>query len=194
MPTKWCKAILFFSATPSIMCLNTVFRDLPLLVAKLGLITHVPQLRHNGLYVINKHRASVFSLIHTHTPAHIHPHTHTHTLLSPFPEWKGGQTTSRGYFWCYISDMQNTVGTRVCDTRGKHKAHCYSETHTKWISKNWRHLKTDLSTLNLKYNILCVCFKYKIVFFAALNFMLSFDCLFAKMIKGVYRLNLIRKF
>lgn len=47
------------------MCLNTVFRDLPLLFAKLGLITHVLQLRHNGLYVINKHRPSALSYTHT---------------------------------------------------------------------------------------------------------------------------------
>lgn len=46
------------------MCLNTVFRDLPLLLAKLGLITHVLQLRHNGPYVINKHGPS--ALLHTH--------------------------------------------------------------------------------------------------------------------------------
>lgn len=54
------------------MCLNTVFRDLPLLFAKLGLITHVLQLRHNGLYVINKHGPSALS--------------YTHGLLSPLVE------------------------------------------------------------------------------------------------------------
>ena len=117
MPTKWCKAILFFSATPSIMCLNTVFRDLPLLVAKLGLITHVPQLRHNGLYVINKHRASVFSLIHTHTPAHIHPHTHTHTTVT-LPWVEGGPNHFPGIFLVlYIRYAKHSRYTRVWHKR-----------------------------------------------------------------------------
>lgn len=51
------------------MYLNTVYRDLLLPRAELALITHVLQLRHNGLNIIT-------------VSHHLHKHTHTHTKVS----------------------------------------------------------------------------------------------------------------
>lgn len=49
-----------------------MYRDLLLQLAGLAIITHVLQLRHNGLYTINKHV----------TPLPLPTYTHTHTELS----------------------------------------------------------------------------------------------------------------
>ena len=58
------------------MHLNTVHRDLLLPLAELALITHVVQLRHNGLYTINIQSRAVH---HPHKHTHTNTHTHTHT-------------------------------------------------------------------------------------------------------------------